>query len=113
MNNPLDATARMGISRWGNTLEIDMTQTPDRIWATGNEAMGSWNSTQVNPNTAPEQTVFLRATPAREAADDLLVAAKMTDAVMSEVAARVGPQHAWWDIIFDIRAAIAKARGQS
>jgi hypothetical protein len=29
MNNPLDAAARMGISRWGNTLEIDMTQTFD------------------------------------------------------------------------------------
>jgi hypothetical protein len=47
------------------------------------------------------------------AAPDLLVAAKMADAVMSEMAARVGSQHAWWDIIFDIRAAIAKARGQS
>lgn len=42
--------------------------------------------------------------------DELVGALKRLEANCSSHAAKVGPQHAWWDDIFDARALIAKHR---
>lgn len=42
--------------------------------------------------------------------DELLAMAERLEALCSSHAAKVGPQHAWWDDIFAARALIAKHR---
>jgi hypothetical protein len=96
-------------------------QTPDRIWATGNANTGSWNAKMLNPRIAPLQSEYLRSTPAREAAPELLGALEAArdslSFAISEFTARESVPFEDVELMQErlsvIDAAIAKAKGKA
>jgi hypothetical protein len=103
----------MGISRLGNTLEIDMTQTPDEVLLAPNGGLPTANYPKA------DLVKFIRATPAREAADDLLDGHEENARVLGYLASELqglipaGKLAALDQCHARSLAAIAKARGQS
>lgn len=84
---------------------------PDRIWADPPETFDGMDVWRSEPGG--KGIPFLRATPAREAADDLLAVMEDAERSMEEFCRDQHPDNVCCHTLRAMRAAIAKAMGEA